>query len=104
MYLRHTTVGKVHTYWRVVRSVRRGRKVIQETVAGLDAQDRARARSLALKIAGGREQYGLFEATVAAGEPVAVRLECQIASKADPLFAAKSDPFGGAGLAASAPG
>src|SRR5215216_7583325 len=36
MYLRHTTVrkdGKTHSYWRLVRSVRRGRKVVQETVA-----------------------------------------------------------------------
>ena len=54
MYLRHTTVrknGKTHSYWRLVRSVRRGRKVVQETVAQLgelDAQGRARARSLAL--------------------------------------------------------
>jgi hypothetical protein len=32
MYLRHSTVrkdGKTHTYWRLVRSVRRGSKVIQ---------------------------------------------------------------------------
>jgi hypothetical protein len=38
MYLRHTTVnkdGKTHCYWRLVRSVRRGRKVVQETVAHL---------------------------------------------------------------------
>src|SRR6202162_5198415 len=36
MYLRRTTVnkdGKTHSYWRLVRSVRRGRKVVQETVA-----------------------------------------------------------------------
>lgn len=36
MYLRYTTRhkdGKTHVYWRLVRSVRRGRKVIQETVA-----------------------------------------------------------------------
>ncbi len=58
MYLRHTTVrkdGKTHTYWRLVRSVRRGRKVVQETVAQLgelDAQGRARARRLALQITG----------------------------------------------------
>jgi len=35
MYLRHTTVrknGKTHRYWRLVRSVRVGRKVRQETV------------------------------------------------------------------------
>ena len=80
MYLRHTTVnkdGKPHSYWRLVRSVRRGRKVVQETVAHLgelDAQGRARARRLALEITGGCEQYDLFEATAVVGEPVAVRL------------------------------
>ena len=34
MYLRHTTRkkdGKVHCYWRLVRSVRVGRRVIQQT-------------------------------------------------------------------------
>jgi transposase len=81
MYLRHTTVrkdGKTHSYWRLVRSVRRGRKVVQETVAQLgelDAQGRARARTLALQITGRGEQYELFEATAAASEPVVVRLE-----------------------------
>ena len=42
MYLRHTTVhkdGKTHSYWRLVRSVRRGRKVVQETVAHLGELD-----------------------------------------------------------------
>jgi transposase len=70
--------GKTHTYWRLVRSVRRGRKVVQETVAHLgelDGQGRARARRLALQITGGREQYDLFEASVGAGEPLAVRLD-----------------------------
>ena len=36
MYLRHSTVtknGKTHTYWRLVRAVRVGRKVRQVTVA-----------------------------------------------------------------------
>jgi hypothetical protein len=35
MYLRYTTRnknGKVHRYWRLVRSVRIGRRVIQQTV------------------------------------------------------------------------
>jgi transposase len=79
MYLRHTTVrkqGKTHSYWRLVRSVRRGRKVVQETVAQLgelDAHGRARARALALQIIGRDQQYELFEAE--ASEPVAVRLE-----------------------------
>ncbi|MBK7237258.1 MAG: hypothetical protein IPI02_17050 [Sterolibacteriaceae bacterium] len=57
MYLRYTTRhkdGKTHV-WRLVRSVRRGRKVIQETVAQLgelDAEGRARATSLAREICG----------------------------------------------------
>ncbi|MGH8519705.1 MAG: IS1634 family transposase, partial [Panacagrimonas sp.] len=81
MYLRHTTVckdGKTHSYWRLVRSVRRGRKVVQETVAQLgelDAQGRARARNLALRITGRDNQYELFEAAAARSEPVAVRLD-----------------------------
>ncbi len=81
MYLRHSTVckdGKTHTYWRLVRSVRRGRRVVQETVAQLgelDAQGRARARSLALTITGRAEQYDMFEAPTAVREAVAVRLD-----------------------------
>ena len=53
MYLRHSTRrkgGKTHTYWRLVRSVRRGSKVVQETVANLgelDAKGRAKAKALA---------------------------------------------------------
>ena len=42
--------GKAHTYWRLVRSVRVGRKVVQQTVAQLgelDAEGRAQARALA---------------------------------------------------------
>jgi len=42
MYLRHTIRkknGKVHRYWRLVRSVRVGRRVIQQTVAHLDELD-----------------------------------------------------------------
>jgi transposase len=66
MYLRHTTRrkdGKVHRYWQLVRSVRVGRKVIQQTVAHLgevDAQGRARAQALARAITGDREQPDLF--------------------------------------------
>ncbi len=81
MYLRHTNIckdGKTHTYWRLVRSVRQGDKVRQETVAHLgelDGQGRARARQLALQITGGREQYELFEARTPAIEPVQVRLD-----------------------------
>lgn len=53
MYLRHSTVrknGKIHTYWRLVRSVRTGRRVRQETVAclgELDEKGRAKASALA---------------------------------------------------------
>jgi hypothetical protein len=70
MYLRHGKVrrnGKTHTYWRLVRSVRRGGKVVQETAAQLgelDEQGRARARELADAITGGREQCELFEHAV----------------------------------------
>src|SRR5258708_18448588 len=81
MYLRHTTIckdGKTHTYWRLVRSVRRGNKVRQETVAHLgelDGQGRARARQLALRITGRQEQYDLFEATPPTSEPAPVQLD-----------------------------
>jgi transposase len=81
MYLRHSTVrknGKTHTYWRLVRSVRRNGKVVQETVANLgelDEQGRARARALAQAITGGREQRELFEAPRSTSEPVPVRLD-----------------------------
>lgn len=82
MYLRHTTRrkdGKVHVYWQLVRSVRRGRKVVQETVAQLgelDAEGRARATLLARHITGrGDEarQASLFDSE-AAHETVKVRL------------------------------
>jgi transposase len=60
VYLRHTRRrkdGKTHIYWQLVRSVRRGRKVVQQTVAQLgelDAEGRARAEALARSIVGGR--------------------------------------------------
>ncbi len=81
MYLRHTTRrkdGKVHTYWQLVRSVRVGRKVQQQTVAQLgelDAQGRARAKALARSITGDVEQADLFAPAAEAGEPIAVRLD-----------------------------
>ena len=87
MYLRHRTVrknGKTHTYWRLVKSVRYGAKVRQETVAQLgelDAQGHASAKKLADLITGRRSQPGLFdepEADPAASIDVvlsAVRLE-----------------------------
>jgi transposase len=83
MYLRHTTRrkdGKVHIYWQLVRSVRRGSKVVQETVAQLgelDGEGRARAKALARSICVGGEEYcqgQLFDD----GEPakaLAVKLE-----------------------------
>jgi len=67
MYLRYTTRrkdGKVHRYWRLVRSVRIGRRVIQQTVAQLgelDAHGRLEARALARRLIGAPEQAGLFE-------------------------------------------
>ena len=83
MYLRHTTRrkdGKAHVYWQLVRSVRRGRKVVQETVAHLgelDAQGRARAAALARHISGHADtsaQGQLFE-PVQRPAAVAVRLD-----------------------------
>ncbi len=67
MYLRHTTRkkdGKVHRYWRLVRSVRVGRRVIQQTVAQLgelDEHGRLEARALARHLIGTPEQAGLFD-------------------------------------------
>lgn len=81
VYLRHTTRckdGKTHTYWRLVRSVRRGGKVHQETVAQLgelDAQGRAGARALARQITGRAEQYEMFEDRLPAPTSVEVRLD-----------------------------
>ncbi len=83
MYLRHTRRrkdGKTHVYWQLVRSVRRGRKVVQQTVAQLgelDAEGRARAEALARSIVGRTSescQGQLFDR----GEPtgsVAVKLD-----------------------------
>ncbi len=79
MYLRHTTRrkdGKVHRYWQLVRSVRVGRKVVQQTVAHLgelDAQGRARAQALARAITGDRTQSDLF-VTDEADTAIPVRL------------------------------
>jgi len=67
LYLRHSTVrksGKKHVYWRLVRSVRRNGKVVQETVAQLgklDAQGRAKAKALSRQITGRGDQRELFE-------------------------------------------
>src|ERR1700688_217040 len=67
MYLRHTTLrkdGKVHRYWRLVRSVRVGRRVIQQTVAQLgelDERGRIAARALARRLIGAPDQAQLFK-------------------------------------------
>ena len=66
MYLRHAIRrkdGKVHRYWCLVRSVRVGRRVIQQTVAHLgelDEQGRVQARALARRLVGAPEQAQLF--------------------------------------------
>ena len=79
MYLRHTTVTKnrkTHTYWRLVRSVRVGSKVRQETIAQLgelDARGRVRARALAEAIVGVERQPGLFDDELPQ-EPISVDL------------------------------
>ena len=88
MYLRHATRrkdGKTHVYWRLVRSVRRGRKVVQETVAQLgelDGEGRARAEELARSISGHAPQQdqgqlfdGAFPAKALAVKLDGVRLE-----------------------------
>jgi transposase len=67
MYLRHTTIrkdGKLHRYWRLVRSVRVGRRVIQQTVAHLgelDEHGRVEARALARRLIGAPERTALFD-------------------------------------------
>src|SRR6195256_4342722 len=67
MYLRHTTIrknGKVHRYWRLVRSVRVGRRIIQQTVAHLgelDERGRIEARGLARHLIGVPEDAQLFD-------------------------------------------
>jgi transposase len=77
MYLRHTTLcknGKTHKYWRLVRSVRVGRKVRQETVAQLgelDDEGRIAARHLAESLIGVERQPRLFDDDLPA-EPIRV--------------------------------
>lgn len=66
MYLRHTIRkkdGKVHRYWCLVRSVRVGRRVVQQVVAHLgelDEEGRVAARTLAHRLIGTPEQARLF--------------------------------------------
>src|SRR6201995_3382362 len=67
MYLRHTIRrkdGKVHRYWCLVRGVRVGRRVIQQTVVQLgelDERGRIEARTLARQLIGTPEQAQLFK-------------------------------------------
>jgi transposase len=67
MYLRHTIRkkdGKIHRYWCLVRSVRVGRRVIQQTVAQLgelDEQGQVRAQVLARRLIGTPERAQLFD-------------------------------------------
>lgn len=81
MYLRHTTVrkrGKSHTYWRLVRSVRKGRKVVQQTVAmlgELDADGRAKARAVAEQMGVRPRGPTLFDPAPLPSKPVPVRLD-----------------------------
>jgi transposase len=81
VYLRHTVVhkkGKARTYWRLVRSVRHGGKVRQETVAQLgelDSEGRAQARLLAREITGRSEQRELFEEAATGKQTVRIRLD-----------------------------
>src|ERR1700730_8471473 len=81
LYLRHSVRrknGKQHTYWRLVRSMRRGGKVLQETVAQLgelDGAGRATARLLAQHISGTDQQRELFEAPATDEQRIAVRLD-----------------------------
>ena len=82
MYLRRSMVkkdGKTHTYWRLVRSVRVGAKVVQQTVAQLgelDAKGRAKAKLLARSMTGRDSgQRDFFEADLDREERVEVRLD-----------------------------
>jgi transposase len=80
MYLRHMIRkkdGKVHRYWCLVRSVRVGRRVIQQTVAHLgelDEHGRIEARALARRLVGAPERAQLFD-DGSAPETVPVRLK-----------------------------
>jgi len=81
VYIRPSVVrkgGKTYRYYRLVRSVRRNGKVVQETVAHLgelDARGRAKARALADRISGvrGAQQQSLFEPE-SSSEPVVARV------------------------------
>ncbi len=80
MYLRHTTVtknGKTHTYWRLVRSVRAGTKVRQETVVQLgelDDQGRIKAKALCQSFLGVEREPGWFDDPLP-DQPLAIDLK-----------------------------
>lgn len=80
MYLRYTTRkkdGKIHRTWRLVRSVRIGTRVIQQTVTHLgelDEAGRLRARALARALVGEPEQADLFN-DGSADRTIGVRLK-----------------------------
>src|SRR5258705_4634908 len=79
MYLRHTTIrkdGKVHRYWRLVRSVRVGRRVIQQTIAQLgelDEHGRVEARAPARRLIATPEQPALFDGSEDVTVPVRLK-------------------------------
>ena len=82
MYLRRSVRrkdGKEHVYWRLVRSVRRGREVRQETVAQLgelDATGRAKAAALGRHVMGQGDQQrcgGRMKIIATVRDPQAVR-------------------------------
>lgn len=80
MYLRHSTKyknGKPYTYWRLVRSVRRNNKVVQETVrqlGELDAQGCVDAKDLCTRVTGNANQLELWEDNPAP-ETIKVRMD-----------------------------
>ena len=94
VYLRHTTRrkdGKRHVYWRLVRSVRRGRKVVQETVAQLgelDGNGQARAEELARRL-GGKESINKQQRLFERQEPIGA-----LAIKLDAVRLERSRSFG----------
>ena len=67
MYLRHDLIhkdGKNHTYWRLVKSVRTGKKVRQKTVAHLGelkGEKLEKAQALARRLGGDKNSPGLFD-------------------------------------------
>lgn len=81
MFLRHSTRtknGKTHTYWRLVRSVRVGSKVRQETVAvlgELDDDGRARAAAFAEHLGIGSACPGLFDEPREGAETIEVLVD-----------------------------